>query len=78
MHAGCCQTEEVTILRNHYPTITNSPLQVHFSQSQVVLIGDPDSTLTLMFVPDDDVLHRDPMSCNTWLPAGDAGVVSIC
>ena len=30
VHAGCCQTEEVTILCNQYPTITSSPLQVLF------------------------------------------------
>ena len=30
VHAGCGQTEEVTILRNQYPTITGSPLQVLF------------------------------------------------
>ena len=27
-HSGCCQSEEVTILRNQHPTVTSSPLQV--------------------------------------------------
>ena len=30
VRAGCCQTEEVTIVRNQYPTITGSSLQVLF------------------------------------------------
>ena len=27
-HSGCCQSEEVTILRNQHSTVTSSPLQV--------------------------------------------------
>ena len=51
---------------------------MHLGPSQVVLIGDLGGTLPLMFVPDDDVLYRDPMSSNTWLPPAMPGVVSMC
>ena len=46
---------------------------MHLGQGQVELIGDLGATLPLMFVPDHDVLYRDPMSRDTWLPTGDAG-----
>ena len=46
---------------------------MHLGQGQVELIGDLGGTLPLMFVPDDDVLHGDPMSRDTWFPTGDAG-----
>ena len=46
---------------------------MHLGQGQVELIGDLGATLPLMFVPDHDVLYRDPMSRDTWLPTGDSG-----
>ena len=46
---------------------------MHFGQRQVVLLGDLGSIFTLLLVPDDDVLHRDPVSRNARLPSRDAG-----
>ena len=46
---------------------------MHLGRGQVELICDLGATLPLMFVPDHDVLYRDPMSRDTWLPASDSG-----
>jgi len=46
---------------------------MHLGRGQVELIRDLGAALPLMFVPDHDVLYRDPMAGDTWLPAGDSG-----
>ncbi|MCY4482769.1 MAG: hypothetical protein OXC12_07840 [Spirochaetaceae bacterium] len=45
---------------------------VHLKRGQVELIRDLGATFPLMFVPDHDVLYRNPVSGDTWLPAGDS------
>ena len=46
---------------------------MHCGQRQVVLLGHLGSISTLLLVPDDDVLNRDPVSRNARLPTRDAG-----
>ena len=46
---------------------------MHLGRGQVELIRDLGATLPLMFVPDHDVLYRDPMSRDTWLPDSGSG-----
>ena len=46
---------------------------MYVSQSQVVFLGDLDGSSTLMLVPDDDVLHRDPVPRNPRLSTYDFG-----
>ena len=46
---------------------------MHLGLGEVELIGDLGGSLTLLFVPDHDVLYRDPMSRDTRLATGDSG-----